>query len=111
MVDACTNGESTTRRDTDDAGNHVTGNVPRKHSCRPRKPPNVPRNSWYVTENIGDGETGWSYYYSGMANRLGIDRRNVTRKIKKLQEEGRLRRIGATKNGYWLCIEETEKNA
>ena len=46
-----------------------------------------------------------------MANRLGIDRRNVTRKIKKLQEEGRLRRIGATKNGYWLCIEETEKNA
>lgn len=46
-----------------------------------------------------------------MANRLGIDRRNVTRKIKKLQEEGRLHRIGATKNGYWLCIEETEKNA
>lgn len=46
-----------------------------------------------------------------MANRLGIDRRNVARNIKKLQEEGRLRRIGATKNGYWLCIEDAEKNA
>jgi ATP-dependent DNA helicase RecG len=36
-----------------------------------------------------------------MADVLGIDRRNVARNIKKLQEQGVLERIGATKNGYW----------
>ena len=36
-----------------------------------------------------------------MADILGIDRRNVARNIKKLQDQGVLERIGATNNGYW----------
>ena len=36
-----------------------------------------------------------------MANILGVDRRNIARNIKKLQEQCALVRIGATKNGYW----------
>jgi predicted HTH transcriptional regulator len=36
-----------------------------------------------------------------MANVLGLNKRSVARNIKKLQEHGLIRRVGANKNGYW----------
>ena len=39
---------------------------------------------------------------SDIANRIGIDRRNVQEHIKKLQELGVLHREGGRKNGKWI---------
>lgn len=36
-----------------------------------------------------------------MANVLGLNKRSVATNIKKLQEHGLIRRVGANKNGYW----------
>jgi predicted HTH transcriptional regulator len=36
-----------------------------------------------------------------MANIIGVDRRNIARNIKKLQENGIIKRIGPDKGGYW----------
>ena len=39
-----------------------------------------------------------------MANTIGIDRRNIARNIKKLQENGIVKRIGPDKGGYWKIV-------
>jgi predicted HTH transcriptional regulator len=36
-----------------------------------------------------------------LADAIGITERSIERTIKKLQEEGRLRRIGPAKGGHW----------
>ena len=39
-----------------------------------------------------------------MAEIIGIDRRNIARNIKKLQEQGAVRRVGPDKGGFWEVI-------
>ena len=40
-----------------------------------------------------------------MAEIIGVDRRNIARNIKKLQEQGVVRRVGPDKGGFWEVIE------
>lgn len=40
-----------------------------------------------------------------MAVIIGVDRRNIARNIKKLQEQGVVRRVGPDKGGFWEVIE------
>ena len=42
---------------------------------------------------------------SRMAEVIGIDRRNIARNIKKLQDQGIIRRVGPDKGGFWEIIE------
>ena len=42
---------------------------------------------------------------SKMADIIGIDRRNIARNIKKLQEQSIIRRVGSDKGGFWEIIE------
>jgi ATP-dependent DNA helicase RecG len=42
---------------------------------------------------------------SEMAEIIGIDRRNIARNIKKLQEQGIVRRVGPDKGGFWEIID------
>jgi len=39
-----------------------------------------------------------------MAAQIGKDIRTIGRAIKKLQEEGKLKRVGSDKSGYWELI-------
>lgn len=39
-----------------------------------------------------------------LANIIGITRKSIISNMKKLQENGLIRRIGADKNGYWQVI-------
>ena len=39
-----------------------------------------------------------------MAEIIGVDRRNIARNIKKLQEQGVVRRVGPDKGGFWEVI-------
>ena len=41
-----------------------------------------------------------------MAHSIGIDRSNIWRNIKKLQENGIVRRVGPDKGGHWEVIED-----
>ena len=41
-----------------------------------------------------------------MAKSIGIDRSNIWRNIKKLQEKGVIRRVGPDKGGHWEVIED-----
>ena len=41
---------------------------------------------------------------SKMAEIIGVDRRNIARNIKKLQEQGVVRRVGPDKGGFWEII-------
>ena len=41
---------------------------------------------------------------SKMADIIGVDRRNIARNIKKLQEQGVVRRVGPDKGGFWEVI-------
>ena len=41
---------------------------------------------------------------SKMAEIIGVDRRNIARNIKKLQEQGVVRRVGPDKVGFWEVI-------
>jgi predicted HTH transcriptional regulator len=40
-----------------------------------------------------------------MAERIGKDIRTIARAIKRLQESGRLKRVGSDKTGHWEIIE------
>ena len=40
-----------------------------------------------------------------MATSIGIDRSNIARAIKKLQERGLVRRVGPDKGGHWEILE------
>lgn len=40
-----------------------------------------------------------------IAQKLGINRRNVITHLNKLQSAGRIKRVGAKKNGYWEVID------
>ena len=42
---------------------------------------------------------------SKMAEIIGVDKRNIARNIKKLQEQGVVRRVGPDKGGFWEVIE------
>ena len=42
---------------------------------------------------------------SKMAEIIGVDRRNIARNIKKLQEQGVVRRVGPDKGGFWEVIQ------
>jgi len=39
-----------------------------------------------------------------MADRLGKDIRTIGRALSKLQEEGRLKRVGSDKTGFWEAL-------
>lgn len=39
-----------------------------------------------------------------MAEIIGVDRRNITRNIKKLYDQGVIRRVGPDKGGFWEII-------
>ena len=39
-----------------------------------------------------------------MAEKIGKDIRTIARAIKKLQESGRLKRVGSAKTGHWQII-------
>ena len=41
---------------------------------------------------------------SKMAEIIGVDRRNIARNIKKLKEQGAVRRVGPDKGGFWEII-------
>lgn len=41
---------------------------------------------------------------SKMAEIIGVDRRNIARNIKKLKEQGAVRRVGPDKGGFWEVI-------
>ena len=43
---------------------------------------------------------------SKMAEFIGIDRRNIARNIKKLQDQGIIRRVGPDKGGFWEIIKD-----
>ena len=69
-----------------------------------------------VTENVTDASQKTSQkiidlikedpYISTtkMAEIIGVDRRNIARNIKKLQEQGAVRRVGPDKGGFWEVI-------
>ena len=40
-----------------------------------------------------------------LSNIVGIARLNINKNMKKLQEQGIIKRIGADKNGHWEVIE------
>ncbi len=39
-----------------------------------------------------------------MATTIGVDRRNIARQIKKLQDTGVIRRVGPDKGGHWEVV-------
>jgi biotin operon repressor len=41
-----------------------------------------------------------------LGNAIGISKRAILKQIDKLKEQGRLRRIGPAKGGYWEVIEK-----
>jgi len=43
-----------------------------------------------------------------MALQIGITERSVERNIRKLQTEGKLKRVGPAKGGYWMVINNKE---
>lgn len=69
-----------------------------------------------VTENVTDASQKTSQKIidlikedpyistSKMAEIIGVDRRNIARNIKKLQEQGVVRRVGPDKDGFWEVI-------
>ena len=70
-----------------------------------------------VTENVTDASQKTSQKIidlikedpyistSKMAEIIGVDRRNIARNIKKLKEQGAVRRVGPDKGGFWEVIE------
>ena len=42
--------------------------------------------------------------YDELAEQLGVSRRAITKQIKNLREEGKLRRIGPDKGGHWEVV-------
>ena len=46
--------------------------------------------------------------YEQLAAKIGKSRVTVSRKISELKKAGKIKRIGADKNGYWLVEEETD---
>ena len=82
---------------------------------------NVTENDGKVAENVTDASQKTSQKTSQkiidlikedpyistskMAEIIGVDRRNIARNIKKLQEQGAVRRVGPDKGGFWEIIE------
>ena len=76
----------------------------------------VPKVAENVTENVTDASQKTSQkiidlikedpYISTtkMAEIIGVDRRNIARNIKKLKEQGVVRRVGPDKGGFWEII-------
>ena len=44
-----------------------------------------------------------------LMNKIGKSARTIKRAIQKLQEEGRLKRIGPNKGGSWKVVEKSKK--
>ena len=77
---------------------------------------NVTENDGKVAENVTDASQKTSQkiidlikenpYISTtkMAEIIGVDRRNIARNIKKLKEQGAVRRVGPDKGGFWEII-------
>lgn len=42
--------------------------------------------------------------YDELSELMGVPRRTVARRIKELSEAGKIRRMGASKNGYWEVL-------
>ena len=57
-----------------------------------------------VTENYRLEKGGSLISTSKMAEIIGVDRRNIARNIKKLQDQGVVRRVGPDKGGIWEII-------
>ena len=81
---------------------------------------NVTENGGRVAENVTENVTDASQKTSQkiidlikedpyisttkMAEIIGVDRRNIARNIKKLKEQGAVRRVGPDKGGFWEII-------
>ena len=46
------------------------------------------------------------YTYDELASRVMLNRKNVYNNLKKLQELGLIRRVGARKNGHWEVLDK-----
>lgn len=44
-----------------------------------------------------------------MSELIGIDRSNVWRNMKMMQQQGIIRRVGPDKGGHWEIIEQSNK--
>jgi predicted HTH transcriptional regulator len=44
-----------------------------------------------------------------MSDLIGIDRSNVWRNMKMMQQQGIIRRVGPDKGGHWEIIEQSNK--
>ena len=81
---------------------------------------NVTENGGRVAENVTENVTDASQKTSQkiidlikedpyisttkMAEIIGVDRRNIARNIKKLKEQGAVRRVGPDRGGFWEII-------
>ncbi len=66
---------------------------------------NVTENVTETSQKIIDLIKEDSYIStSKMAEIIGVNRRNIARNIKKLQEQGAVRRVGPDKGGFWEVI-------
>ncbi len=74
---------------------------PETYEVSPEKSSENVQTSQKIIELIRDNK---NITMQEMANVLGLNKRSVARNIKKLQEHGIIRRIGANKNGYWEII-------
>lgn len=66
----------------------VTANVTQKVTANQKKIMEIIKNNPYVTQEE-------------LANIIGITRKSIIANMKKLQEKGFIKRVGADKNGYW----------
>jgi len=70
----------------------VTAKVTVKVTVNQKKIIETIKNNPYITQEE-------------LANIVGITRKNIAINMKKLQENGLIKRIGADKNGYWQIVE------
>ena len=72
--------------------NKVTQKVTQKVTVNQQKILDVIKNKPFITQEE-------------LASIVGIARKNIISNMKKLQENGLIKRIGADKNGYWQVEE------
>lgn len=72
--------------------NKVTQKVTQKVTVNQQKILDAIKNNPFITQK-------------GLASIVGIARKNIISNMKKLQENGLIKRIGADKNGYWQVEE------
>ena len=87
----------------------IRGNKKRKgiKKGHRKRTENVTETSQKTSQKIIDWAKDDPYITtSKMADIIGVDRRNIARNIKKLQNQGVIRRVGPDKGGFWEIISE-----